>query len=116
MLAVIRASRRRRPISRSMISGSCFIARPSINPDLRKGASTRLALRSNSRKGAEFSTGGGWKSVARGDRSGRGCEVIVEAELHDIDLSVEVEVVNEPAANDNVVEVEVSMVELHEVV
>src|SRR5215470_9422341 len=60
----------------------------------------------------------GWrKSVARGDRSGLGREVIVEAELHDIDLTVEVQVVNEPAARYyNVVEVDVSMAEVHEVV
>src|SRR5215510_5046266 len=59
----------------------------------------------------------GWrKSVARGDRSGLGRDVIVEAELHDIDLTVEVQVVNEPAARQNGVEVDVSIAEVHEVV
>src|SRR5215471_15277904 len=61
---------------------------------------------------------GAWLSVARGDRRGRRREAVVEAELHDIDLTVEVEVVDEPAltGRESVVEVDVSMAELHEVV
>ena len=68
----------------------------------------------------DLSFHGGVKSVARGDRSryGGGGEAVVEAELHNTDLTVEVKVVNEPASTgrQNVVEMDVSMTEVHEVV
>src|SRR5262249_10853813 len=90
MLAVIRASRRRRPISRSMKSGSCFIAQPFIKPPLaKKGPARTWPSGSRSRKGPGFSTGG-WKSVARRDRSGP-VEPVVQAELDDVESLLDVE-------------------------
>src|SRR5215467_1853530 len=90
MLEVIRASRRRRPISRSIKSGSCFIARPFIKPPLVERGPARswpLGSRSQRDPGSPLR---GWKSVARCDRS-RPVEPVVQAELDDVESLRDVE-------------------------